>query len=41
MTSASIIFEEDEAHWRDLIGAQLRSLAPVWDNAEDEIWNDV
>ena len=31
----------DRAEWRDLVNAQSASLAPVWDNAEDEIWNDV
>jgi hypothetical protein len=25
----------------DLANAQTASLAPVWDNAEDEVWNDV
>ena len=27
--------------WRDLISAQTTSLAAVWDNAEDDAWNDV
>lgn len=31
----------DRAEWRDLVRGQSASLAPVWDNAEDEIWNDV
>ena len=31
----------DRSEWRDLVNAQSTSLAPVWDNAEDEIWNDV
>ena len=31
----------DRSEWRDLVNAQSASLAPVWDNAEDEIWNDV
>lgn len=31
----------DRAEWRDLVREQSASLAPVWDNAEDEIWNDV
>jgi hypothetical protein len=26
--------------WRDLMNAQSASLAPVWDNAEDEVWNN-
>jgi hypothetical protein len=25
--------------WRDLMAAQSRSLAPVWDNAEDDVWD--
>lgn len=31
----------ERAEWRDLTSAQSASLAPLWDNAEDEIWNDV
>jgi len=31
----------ERSEWRDLANAQSASLAPVWDNAEDEIWNDV
>jgi len=26
--------------WRDLMKAQAGSLAPVWDNAEDKVWDD-
>jgi hypothetical protein len=32
---------QDRADWRDLIDAQAGSLAPVWDNAEDKVWDDV
>jgi hypothetical protein len=32
---------QDRADWRDLINAQAGSLAPVWDNAEDKVWDDV
>ena len=32
---------QDRADWRDLMNAQAASLAPVWDNAEDEVWNNV
>jgi hypothetical protein len=32
---------QDRADWRDLINAQAVSLAPVWDNAEDKVWDDV
>jgi hypothetical protein len=27
--------------WRDLISAQTTGQAAVWDNAEDDAWNDV
>ena len=30
----------DREDWRDLMSAQAKSLAPVWDNAEDEVWNN-
>ena len=29
----------DRADWRDLMNAQAGSLAPAWDNAEDEVWD--
>ena len=31
----------DYAEWRDLINAQSTGLAAVWDNPEDEVWDDV
>jgi hypothetical protein len=31
----------DRAGWRDLMSAQAGSLAPVWDNAEDKVWDNV
>jgi hypothetical protein len=31
---------QDSADWRDLMNAQATSLAPVWDNAEDKVWDD-
>ena len=31
----------DRTDWRDLMDAQAASLAPVWDNAEDKVWDDV
>jgi hypothetical protein len=31
---------QDNADWRDLMNAQAASLAPVWDNAEDKVWDD-
>ena len=27
--------------WRDLMNAQATGLTAVWDNAEDEVWDDV
>ncbi len=29
-----------DADTRDLMIAQAASLAPVWDNAEDKVWDD-
>src|SRR5271170_956374 len=31
----------ERAEWRDLMSAQAASLAPVWDNTEDQVWDDV
>ena len=31
----------ERREWRDLMEAQSASLADVWDNVEDQIWNDV
>jgi len=30
----------DRAEWRDLMAAQSASLAPMWDSAEDEVWDN-
>jgi Protein of unknown function (DUF2281) len=30
----------DREDWRDLMNAQAASLAPVWDNIEDEVWDN-
>lgn len=30
----------DRGEWDDLMNAQAASLAPVWDNAEDKVWDD-
>ena len=30
----------ERPEWRDLMNAQAASLAPVWDNAEDKVWDD-
>jgi hypothetical protein len=40
MTLDDIAYEQDRADWYDLINAQAASLAPVWDNAEDEVWDN-
>jgi hypothetical protein len=32
---------QDRGDWRDLMNAQSASLAPVWDNAEDKVWDNV
>lgn len=30
----------ERTEWEDLMGAQAASLAAVWDNPDDEVWND-
>lgn len=30
----------DRDEWRDLMNAQSAALVSVWDNAEDDIWDD-
>jgi hypothetical protein len=30
----------DRGEWRDLMSAQAASLASVWDNAEDKVWDN-
>jgi hypothetical protein len=32
---------QEREEWRDLTAAQSTALAAVWDNEEDEAWNDV
>jgi hypothetical protein len=32
---------QERKEWRDMINAQSVALAAVWDNEEDEAWNDV
>jgi hypothetical protein len=32
---------QEREEWRDLANAQSASLASLWDNKEDEAWNDV
>ena len=31
----------ERREWRDLIASQSASLAPIWDGAEDQVWNHV
>ena len=30
----------DRGEWRDLMNAQATTLVPIWDNAEDKVWDD-
>jgi hypothetical protein len=30
----------ERGEWRDLMNAQSASLAPVWDNSEDQVWDN-
>jgi len=32
---------QEQAQWGDLMHAQEKSLANVWDNSDDEVWNHV
>jgi len=32
---------QERKEWGDLMNAQSASLAAIWDNREDEVWNDV
>ena len=31
----------DRREWRDLMNAQVSALGEVWDNAEDQVWDNV
>jgi len=31
---------QGQSEWRDLMNAQATGLAAVWDNLEDDAWND-
>jgi len=31
----------ERREWRDLMNAQAGSLAPLWDGAEDKVWDNV
>ena len=31
----------ERGQWEDLMGAQSTSLESVWNNADDEVWNDL
>ena len=30
----------EREEWRDLMNAQSASLVPVWDNSEDQVWDN-
>jgi hypothetical protein len=30
----------DRKQWRDLMNAQADSLAPIWNNSEDQVWDN-
>jgi len=30
----------ERGDWRDLMNAQSASLVPVWDNSEDQVWDN-
>jgi hypothetical protein len=30
----------DRGEWRDLMAAQAAALSPMWDNAEDKVWDN-
>lgn len=32
--------DQELLEWRDLQNAQIDSMQHVWDNPEDEVWND-
>ncbi len=33
--------KQERAEWEDLMGAQATGLKAIWDNPEDEVWNDL
>lgn len=33
--------KSERAEWEDLMGAQAASLVAVWDNPDDEVWNEL
>lgn len=39
--SSHLKSNQNQAEWRDLIDAQSESMSAVWDNPEDEVWNDL
>jgi hypothetical protein len=36
-----IIESNENNEWQDLKNAQAKSLSNIWDNEEDEVWNNV
>ncbi len=33
--------KQERAEWEDLMRAQATGLKSIWDNPEDEVWNDL
>jgi hypothetical protein len=33
--------KQDRTEWQDLMNAQAESMKAIWDNPEDEVWNDL
>lgn len=33
--------KQERAEWEDLMRAQATGLTSIWDNPEDEVWNDL
>jgi hypothetical protein len=39
--ATSLRSSDERSEFSDLMLAQERSLAVIWDNAEDDVWNDL
>lgn len=40
MATQGRLSRADREQWQDLMQAQASALTSVWDNADDEVWND-
>lgn len=40
MATQGRLSHTDRVQWQDLMQAQESALQAVWDNADDEVWND-